>query len=53
MEYTKLQKHSKFFEVEPDELWDEFFEFMEEVPTYDEIVNYDVWQEFRDEKYPY
>lgn len=48
-----IAKHSKFFEVEPDELWDEFFEFMEEVPTYDEIINYDVWQEFRDEKYPY
>lgn len=47
-----IAKHSKFFEVEPDELWEEFFEFMEEVPSYDEMINYDVWQEFRDNKYP-
>jgi len=47
-----IAKHSKFFEVEPDELWEEFFEFMEDVPSYDEIINYDVWQEFRDNKYP-
>jgi hypothetical protein len=47
-----IAKHSKFFEIDPDELWEEFFEFMEEVPSYDEIINYDVWQEFRDKKYP-
>jgi hypothetical protein len=47
-----IAKHSKFFEVEPDELWEEFFEFVEDVPSYDEIINYDVWQEFRDQKYP-
>lgn len=47
-----IAKHSKFFEVEPDELWEEFFEYMEEVSSYDEMINYDVWQEFRDNKYP-
>jgi len=47
-----IAKHSKFFEVEPDELWPEFFEFVEDVPSYDEIINYDVWQEFRDQRYP-
>lgn len=47
-----IAKHSKFFEVEPDQLWEEFFEFVEDVPSYDEIINYDVWQEFRDNKYP-
>ena len=39
-------------QVEPDQLWEEFFEFVEDVPSYDEIINYDVWQEFRDIKYP-
>jgi len=38
-------------QVEPDELWEEFFEFVENVPSYDEIINYDVWQEFLLEKY--
>ena len=47
-----IAKHSKFFEVDPDELWEEFFEYVEEMPSYDEVINYDVWQEFRDEKYP-
>ncbi len=47
-----IAKCSKFFEVEPDELWAEFFEFVEEVPAYDEVINYDIWQEFRDAKYP-
>lgn len=47
-----IATHSQFFEVEPDELWEEFFEYVEEVPSYDEVINYDVWQEFRDEKYP-
>lgn len=47
-----IAKHSKFFEVEPDELWEEFFEFVDEVPSYDEVINFDVWQEFRDNKYP-
>ena len=46
-----IAKHSKFFEVDPDELWEEFFEFVEEMPSYDEVINYDVWQEFRDKKY--
>ena len=46
-----MAKHSKFFEVEPDELVEEFFEFVDDVPSYDEVVNYDVWQEFRDKKY--
>ena len=48
----QIATHSKFFEVEPDELWEEFFEFVEEMPTYDDIINLDVWQEFRDTKYP-
>jgi hypothetical protein len=48
----KIAKHSKFFELDPDELWEEFFEFVEEVPSYDDIINYDVWQEFRDKRYP-
>ena len=43
--------HSKFYEVSPEELWEEFFEFMEEVPSYDEVINNDVWQEFRDKRY--
>lgn len=47
-----IAKHSKFFEVEPDELWEEFFEYVEEMPSYDEVINFDVWQEFRDNKYP-
>jgi len=46
-----IAEHSKFFEVEPDQLWEEFFEFVDEVSSYDEIINYDVWQEFRDVKY--
>jgi len=46
-----IAKHSKFFEVEPDELWEEFFEFVDDVPAYDEVINFDVWQEFRDKKY--
>lgn len=46
-----IAKHSKFFEVDPDELWEEFFEFVEEMSCYDDIINYDVWQEFRDKKY--
>ena len=46
-----IAEHSKFFEVDPDELWEEFFEFVDEVPSYDEIINFDVWQEFRDVKY--
>lgn len=47
-----IAKHSKFFEVEPDELWEEFFEWVDDVPAYDEVINYDIWQEFRDKKYP-
>ena len=46
-----IANHSKFFEVEPDELWEEFFEFVDDVPAYDEVINFDVWQEFRDKKY--
>lgn len=46
-----IADHSKFFEVEPDQLWEEFFEFVDEVSSYDEIINFDVWQEFRDVKY--
>jgi len=46
-----IAKHSKFFEVSPDELWEEFFEFVDTVPSYDEVINFDVWQEFRDKKY--
>jgi hypothetical protein len=46
-----IAKHSKFFEVEPAELWEEFFEFVDDVPSYDEVINFDVWQEFRDKKY--
>ena len=47
-----IAKHSKFFELDPPELWEEFFEFVEDVPSYDEVINYDVWQEFRDKCYP-
>ena len=43
--------HSKFFEVEPADLWREFFDFVEEIPSYDDVINYDVWQEFRDKRY--
>ncbi|ESN98726.1 hypothetical protein HELRODRAFT_188889 [Helobdella robusta] len=47
-----IAEHSKFFEVEPDDLWQEFFEFVEDLSSYDDIINFDVWQEFRDQKYP-
>ena len=46
-----IANHSKFFEVEPDDLWEEFFAFVDDVPAYDEVINFDVWQEFRDKKY--
>ena len=46
-----IAKHSKFFEVEPDDLWEEFFQFVDDVPAYDEVINFDIWQEFRDKKY--
>ena len=46
-----IADHSKFFEVEPDDLWEEFFEFVEDQPTYDEIINLDIFREFRDQKY--
>jgi len=32
-ECRSIAEHSKFFEVEPDELWEEFFEFVDEVPS--------------------
>lgn len=48
-----MAKHSKAFEVDPPEMLDEFFDFVQDVETYDGIVNYDVWQEFRDVKYPF
>ena len=38
-------------QVEPDELWEEFFEYVEDMPSYDEMINFDVWQEFRFNKY--
>lgn len=47
-----MAKHSKFFELDPPEMVEEFFEFVDDVPSYDEVINYDVWQEFRDKKYP-
>ena len=47
-----IADHSKFFEVEPDDLWEEFFEFVEDQPIYDEIINLDIFREFRDQKYP-
>lgn len=46
-----IAKHSMFFEVGPGELWEEFFGFVDDVPSYDEVINFDVWQEFRDKKY--
>ena len=46
-----IAKHSKFFEADPPELWEEFFEFVDDMPSYDEVINYDVWQEFRDKVY--
>ena len=52
LEVVKMvAKHSKFFEVDPEVLWEEFFEFVEDVVSYDDVVNEDVWQEFRDKKY--
>lgn len=42
-----IAKDSKFFEVDPDELWAQFFEFVEDCTVYDDVINYDVWQEFR------
>ena len=47
-----MAQHSKYIDLEPPEYLDEFFEFVDDVSTYDEILNYDVWQEFRDVKYP-
>lgn len=47
-----IAKHSKFFEIDPPELWEEFFEYVEEMPAYDEVINNDVWQDFRDDRYP-
>ena len=47
-----MAKHSKFFELDPPEMVEEFFEFVDDVPSYDEVINYDVWQEFRDKRYP-
>lgn len=46
-----IANHSKFFEVEPAELWSEFFEFVEVITSYDEVINLDIWQEFRDKRY--
>lgn len=46
-----MGKHSQFFEVEPEDLCEEFFEFVELVPSYDEVINDDIWQEFRYAKY--
>ena len=46
-----MAKHSKFFEVEPPELVDEFFAYVDSMPSYDEVINLDTWQEFRDVKY--
>lgn len=48
-----IAKQTKLFEVEPQDLWEEFFAYVEDMPSYDEIINFDVWQEFRDAKYPY
>ena len=48
-----MAKFSKMFEMDPPEFLEEFFEFVDEVPSYDEVINTDVWQEFRDVKYPY
>jgi len=49
---TIIGKHSKFFEIDPDELWEMFFEQCDDLPTYDDIINWDVWQEFRDNNFP-
>lgn len=46
-----VAKHSQFFEVEPEQLWEEFFEFVAEASSYDDVLNEDIWQEFRDKKY--
>ena len=37
--YFLYLQHSKFFDVEPPEMLDEFFEFVEEVPAYDEVTH--------------
>lgn len=46
-----MAKHSKFFEVDPPELLEEFFEWVDECPAYDEVINFDIWQEFTLAKY--
>ena len=46
-----IAKHSKFFEVDPPELLEEFFEWVDECPAYDEVINFDIWQEFTLAKY--
>lgn len=48
-----IAQHCKFIDVEPNDLWEEFFDYVDELSSYDEVINFDVWQEFRDEKYPY
>ena len=48
----QMSKVSKFFEVDPDELWEEFFEFVEEIPAYDDMLTSDILQEFKDQCYP-
>lgn len=47
----KAAEHSKFFEVDPFELWQEFFEFGTDCCSFDNVINEDVWEEFNDKKY--
>ena len=44
-------EHSKFFEVDPFELWQEFFEFVTDCCSFDNVINEDIWEEFNDKKY--
>ena len=48
---STIAMHSIFFEVDPHLLWEEFFDFVEEAPSYDDVINEDIWQEFRDKRY--
>jgi hypothetical protein len=48
-----IAKQTKLFELEPQDFWEEFFAYVDDIPSYDEVINFDIWQEFRDAKYPY
>lgn len=45
-------QHVRYFGVDPAQIWDEFFRYVDDVPGYDEVINVEVWREFIDRKYP-